>query len=122
MTPQHNPVALICQFHQLEAEPIAWAAETGGSVVEFHLHALDGPLATAPDNEVWNHIRPTVLEVIPERATAHVVGFTIGNYENFSSFATGMGEVRLFCDSFEADGIANPCLCGDWIRSPQPQP
>ncbi len=119
-TPQHDPVALICQFHQLEAEPMAWAAETGGSVIEFHLYALDSPLASAPDNEVWNQIRPTVLEVVPELAAANVLGSTIGNYENFSSFATGMGKVRPFCDSFEADGVANLRLCGDWVRSPQP--
>ena len=119
-TPQHDPVALICQFHQLEEESKAWAADTGGAIIEFHLYALDGPLASAPDSEVWSHIRPTVLEVVPELTTANVVGSTLGNYDNFSSFATGMGKVRPFCDSFEADGIANLRLCGDWIRSPAP--
>ena len=31
-TPQHDPVALIIQFHQMEGESRAWAAETGGGI------------------------------------------------------------------------------------------
>jgi len=119
-TPEHSPISLICQFHQLEDESQAWAAATGGSIIEFHLYALDDEVAMLPDDEVWAHIRPTVLEVVPELAAANVVGQTIGNYENFTAFSVGMGILRPFCDSLESDGVANLRLCGDWVQSPAP--
>lgn len=114
-TPQHDPVALICLFHQIEDESRAWAEDTGGSVVEFHLYSLDGDLATVDDDAVWPAIRPTVLEVVPELADAQVLGSTIGNYENFTSFATGQGRLRPDHTGAQIEGLSNVLLAGDWI-------
>jgi isorenieratene synthase len=119
-TPQHDPIALICQFHQLEQECIDWGNETGGAILEFHLYALEDELIHAPDDEVWPHIRPTALEVVPELADANVIGQTIGNYDNFSSFSMGEGKARPRVESAREDGVQNVFFCGDWIHGPVP--
>ena len=119
-TPQHTPLALICQFHQLEEESRDWAASTGGSVIELHLYAIDSDLAEAPDDQVWSLVRPLVLEVIPELGDATVLGSTVGNYENFSSFAAGLAAQRPFPATPAADGVDGLFLAGDWIAAPAP--
>ena len=119
-TPQHTPLALICQFHQLEQESRAWAASTGGSVIELHLYAIDSDLAEAPDDQLWSLVRPLVLEVIPELGDATVLGSTVGNYENFSSFAAGLAARRPFPATPAGDGVDGLFLAGDWIAAPAP--
>lgn len=119
-TPQHDPIALLAQFHQLEAESRDWAAATGGSVIEFHLYALDGDLATVPDEQVWARVRPTVLEVLPELADARLLGRTVGNYENFTSFGVGQGRVRPGPADLARAGAANLFVAGDWVSAPVP--
>jgi carotenoid phi-ring synthase / carotenoid chi-ring synthase len=119
-TPDFAPIVLIAQFHELEDESRAWAAATGGSVLEFHLYALDGPLATVSDEDVWPLIRPVALEVLPELADARVVGRTVGTYENFTSFGVGQARRRPMPWSPADDGIANLALAGDWVDAPTP--
>ena len=119
-TPQHHPLALICQFHQLEDESKEWAATTGGSIIEFHLYAIDEALAAYPDADLWAQVRPTVLEVVPELADAQVLGFTVGSYRNFTSFAVGTGVTRPHPESAMLDGLANLMLAGDWVGAPTP--
>lgn len=119
-TPQHAPVALVCQYHQLEEEATAWSQATGGSVIEFHLYSLEGPVASAPDDEVWTLIAPTVAEIVPELAGAGVLGWTIGSYDNFSSFAAGLAAHRPFPDTAIREGLSNLLLAGDWISAPVP--
>ena len=119
-TPQHDPLALICQFHLLEQEPMDWAAATGGAVIEFHLYALEGDLADAPDDEVWDRIRPTVLEVLPEMADATLLGSTVGTHRDFTSFGVGLGLVRPLPETPALDGVANLRLAGDWVAAPTP--
>jgi isorenieratene synthase len=119
-TPEFAPIVLIAQFHQLEEESRRWAEQTGGAVLEFHLYALDGPLASVPDASVWDLVRPTALEVIPELAAARVLGSTVGTYENFTSFAVGQGRARPFPHTPAADGLANLLLAGDWVQSSVP--
>ncbi len=119
-TPQHDPVALVCLFHQLEDESRAWADQTGGSVVEFHLYSLEGDLATVDDDAVWPSIRPTVLEVVPELADARLLGSTVGTYENFTSFATGQGLRRPDHTGARGQGVANLLLAGDWVGCAAP--
>ena len=119
-TPQHDPIALIGQFHLLESEGAAWAAESRGSILEFHLYALTPEIASIPDRQLWAAIRPTALEILPELADAHLLGRTVGNYENFTSFATGTGRNRPTPTSPALDGISNLSLCGDWVHADVP--
>lgn len=119
-TPKFGPIALIGQFHQLESEGAAWAATTGGSILEFHLYAMSDELAAVPDEAVWATIRPTALRVLPALAPARLLGQTIGNYENFSSFSVGSGRNRPTPTSPASDGISNLRLCGDWVHADVP--
>ncbi|MFN7149380.1 MAG: FAD-dependent oxidoreductase [Microthrixaceae bacterium] len=119
-TPEFHPIVLMAQFHLLEDESRRWAATTGGSVIEFHLYALEDDLATLPDEAVWDRIRPTALEVVPELADAEVLGSTVGTYGDFTSFATGQGRVRPFPQTPATDGLANLLLAGDWVQSAVP--
>lgn len=119
-TPQHDPIALIAQFHQLEDESRSWAAETGGAVLEFHLYALEDDLATIDDDAVWFRIRPTAIEVLPELADARLLGSTVGTFENFTSFGVGQGRVRPDHIAPRDRGLANLFLAGDWVACVAP--
>ena len=119
-TPQHDPIALIAQFHQLEDESRAWSVETGGAVLEFHLYALEDDLATIDDDAVWGRIRPTALEVLPELADARLVGSTVGTYENFTSFGVGQGRARPDHVGARDRGLSNVLLAGDWVACTAP--
>jgi isorenieratene synthase len=119
-TPQLDPIALICRFEQLEEESRQWAAATGGSVLEFHLYALDDEFATMAEEQLWERIRPSVLRVLPEMADASVLGRTVGTYENFTSFAAGQARFRPHPSTARDEGIANLFLCGDWVACRAP--
>ena len=119
-TPQHDPVALVCLFHQLEDESREWATRTGGSIVEFHLYSLDDDLAEVDDDAVWPAIRPTVLEVLPELADARLLGSTVGTYENFTSFAVGQGLRRPDHCGARSRGVSNVLFAGDWVSCAAP--
>lgn len=119
-TPQHSPLSLICLYHLLEEESADWAARTGGSILELHLYALDEPYISVPDEELWPLVRPLVLEVLPELDGAAVVGRTVGNYENFTSFAVGQAAFRPYPQTPASDGVAGLYLAGDWVSAPVP--
>jgi isorenieratene synthase len=119
-TPEFHPIVLMAQFHLLEDESRRWAETTGGSVIEFHLYALEDDLATLPDDAVWDRVRPTALEVVPELADAKVLGSTVGTYEDFTSFATGQGRLRPFPRTPATDGLANLLFAGDWVQASVP--
>lgn len=119
-TPQHSPLSLICNYHLLEDESARWAARAGGSVIELHLYSLDPPYSTAGDDELWPLVSPLVLEVLPELAGARVLGRTVGNYENFTSFARGQAAVRPDVSTPARDGVAGLFLAGDWVACASP--
>lgn len=119
-TPQHSPLSLICLYHLLEEESAEWAARTGGSILELHLYALDEPYTSTSDEELWPLVRPLVLEVLPELDGAAVVGRTVGNYENFTSFAVGQAAFRPYPQTPTTDGVAGLYLAGDWVSAPVP--
>ena len=59
-----SPGLLLGLFHQIEDEPRAWAARTGGSVVELHLYEapqLRG--LDAYERALWNWVNVYDLDV-----------------------------------------------------------
>ena len=119
-TPQHSPLSLICLFHLLEEESAQWASRTGGSVIELHLYSLDEPYVSVPDDELWELVRPLVLEVVPELDGSAVLGRTVGTYENFSAFSVGMASTRPYPSTPASDGVDGLFLAGDWVAAPVP--
>lgn len=119
-TPQHDPLALIIQFHQLEGESRAWAAQTGGGIYEFHLYSIDPELEAVADDRVWEAISPVVTQVVPELAGHRVLGSTVGNHHDFTSFATGQGKRRPSVTGLSRHGITNLLCAGDWVHADTP--
>ena len=118
-TPQYRPLHLLAQFHLLEEESRRWAKKTGGSVIEFHFYA-DETIAGLPREQVWDHVKPLVTEVLPELADATLLDFTMGTYSNFTSFDVGQGRVRPSPDSPTKMGCSNLLYAGDWVHTPFP--
>lgn len=69
---------------------------------------------------MWYDIRPVVLEILPEMADAIVLGQTIGDYDNFTSFEAGTGLTRPSPWTLREDGVTNLMLAGDWVQAPTP--
>jgi len=118
-TPQYRPLHLLAQFHLLEEESKKWSKKTGGSVVEFHFYA-DETIAHLPREEVWDHVKPLVTEVLPELKDAKLLDFTLGTYSNFTSFDIGQGKIRP-SSSFPIEaGCSNLLFAGDWVQTSFP--
>ncbi len=118
-TPQFRPLHLIAQFHQLEEESRQWAEKTGGSIIEFHFYA-DETIADLPEDMIWAHVRPLILEVLPELENAQLLDFTLGTYANFTSFDIGQGIIRPTITDAIEQGCENLLFAGDWVHTPFP--
>ena len=119
-TPQHKPVNLVTLFHLLEEESKDWAAQTNGSVLEFHLYA-DERWGQASDEEVWNAIKPILDELYPELADANLIDMTVGTYRDFTSFEVGQGQIRPRSNGPSLDfGVEGLALAGDWVYTDYP--
>lgn len=118
-TPQHKPITLAALFHQMEREPAVWAQQTGGSVVEFHLYNTP-EFRNLTQEQVWERIRPTALELLPELNEARAVGMTMGSYDDFTSFEVGQASLRPRVVSPRDDGVENLVLAGDWLHTEYP--
>lgn len=118
-TPQHPPINLLAQFHLLEDESRRWAERTGGSVIEFHLYA-NNMWRDISDAQVWPTIAPVVNELLPEMRGARVIDYTVGSYENFTSFEVGQATARPNADFPKRLGCENLALAGDWINTDYP--
>jgi isorenieratene synthase len=118
-TPQYRPLHLLAQFHLLEEESKAWAQKTGGSIIEFHFYA-DEAIAKIPEEHLWDHVRPLILEVLPELSDAKLLDKTVGTYHNFTSFDIGQGKIRPLTSFPQEIGIDNLLFAGDWVQTTYP--
>jgi isorenieratene synthase len=116
-TPEHHPINLLALFHMLEDESKDWAARTGGSVIEFHLYNTPH-LAGLGEDEVWNRIRPIAEEILPEIRGARALDFSMGSFDNFTSFGVGEGLGRPTPNFPRLQaGLPNLALAGDWVHA-----
>ena len=87
-TPQHRPINLVARFDLLEKEFIEWAEENNGTVIEYHMYNIKNDWVQIRDpKEMWSKISPTAFEIYPELKDMPVLGFTIGQHDNFPSYA-----------------------------------
>ena len=119
-TPQHPPINLVVQFHQLEEESRRWAAERGGGAcLEFHLYSRE-EYAAMSDEETLELLMPTALELFPELAEAQLLDYTVGSYHNFTSYEVGQGRLRPWSSTPRDVGLQNLSFAGDWVRTDYP--
>ncbi|MEE2788419.1 MAG: FAD-dependent oxidoreductase [Myxococcota bacterium] len=118
-TPQHKPINLLAQFHLLEEESRAWAEQTGGAIIEYHVYAND-ETASMTDAEILDHLRPVIHELMPELADATVLDYTVGRYHDFPSFEVGQGSIRPTAAYPAEVGLTNLTFAGDWLHTNYP--
>lgn len=118
-TPQFRPLHLLAQFHLIEKESKVWSEKSGGSIIEFHFYS-DEKIASLPKNKIWGHVKPLVLEVLPELKDAKLLDFTLGTYSNFTSFDIGQGSIRPSSEFPIEMGCSNLLFAGDWVHTPFP--
>jgi isorenieratene synthase len=122
-TPDFTPINLIAQYSLLEKEFIDWAAQTGGSVVEFHCYTWSKFFdPKTPDSQVWSMITPTVKLIYPEIFERHfkILGYNVNSYQNFASFEKGLYTFRPNVTTLVDNRLDNVYLAGDWVRTPFP--
>ena len=112
--PEHPPINLMGQFHLLEEECKQWSKSTGGSIIEFHLYNIDD-WSSFDEGQVWRNIQETFYELMPEMRVAQPIDFSMGSYEDFTSFEVGQASTAPNCVSATQQGIKNLLYCGDWV-------
>ncbi|MBM4251972.1 MAG: FAD-dependent oxidoreductase [Deltaproteobacteria bacterium] len=118
-TPQFRPITLIANYGMLEEESMSWAKSANGSIFEFHLYNTPNFSGLGAD-AIWEQIKPEALKSLPELTEAKPLDFTLGGFENFSSFGVGEGVGRPTPLSARDAGIGNMGLAGDWVALPYP--
>jgi isorenieratene synthase len=119
-TSEYRPINLVALFHMLEKESIDWAKRTNGSILEYHLYSTP-ELAGLDAEQIWRAIAPVAMEITPDLRGAKPLDFSLGAYENFTSYEVGQGRVRPRPNSPKLDwGVRNLALAGDWVQTLYP--
>ncbi|WP_063011623.1 FAD-dependent oxidoreductase [Nocardia kruczakiae] len=105
-----DPLDNISVVHRYEKQAAAWAARTGGSVVELHAYAVHDGTAVRADTE--KRLLERLHEIYSETAPARIVGQTTLWRQDCPRFAPG--------DFARRPGVMTPhpqlVLAGDGIR------
>ncbi len=118
-TPEYRPINLIANFAALEKPYADWARSSGGSVLEYHLYCTPEFVGKSPDL-IWNAIKAQALKAHPELSSAKVLDYSLGTYNDFSSFGVGEGIDRPAPHTPKLSGIPNLFFAGDWVSLPYP--
>jgi isorenieratene synthase len=95
-------------YHRVEEAAAAWAARTGGSVLELHCYAVpDG----VPESEIPATLKEELWGYFPELRGARVLGEHCQVNRNFTAFHTGMHAQRPGVHT----GHPRLVLAGDWV-------
>ncbi len=100
-------------YEKLEDESAAWAARTGGTVVELHAYALDG--ATS-DDEARRQLLDDLYAVYPEAREAKILEERFLVRQDCPSFAPGSHAKRPGVVTDVPDLV----LAGDFVKLPFP--
>ena len=112
--PEHPPINLIGQFHLLEKECTEWSKATGGSIIEFHLYNIPA-WKGLDEQQTWNRISSIFYQLMPEMRGANPIDFSMGSYDDFTSFEAGQASIAPNCTWAAEQGLRNLLLCGDWV-------
>lgn len=107
-----DSVAVYSRFQ----EPfVAWAARTGGSVVELHAYAIPPEALAAPD-VLRDRLRGELSAVLPELAAARILHETYMQQDDFTRWAPGDHGLRPRTTT----EVPNLFLAGDHVRIDAP--
>lgn len=116
-TPQSRPINLLAFMHKLEDESKRWAESTNGSIVEFHLYTTPQFVGKSAD-QIWSLIKSEAESILPELKGAKALDYSLGSYENFTSFDAGQLAFRPSAFSAMKLGIKSLLFAGDWVDYP----
>jgi carotenoid phi-ring synthase / carotenoid chi-ring synthase len=105
----------ITLYHRIQDDYIAWAKETGGSVVELHAYCYkekEFPTQAA----LLDTFQQELHEIVPTLQAATILHRELVNQKNFSGFPPGSHKERP--DTQPA--VANLVFAGDWVKMPFP--
>jgi carotenoid phi-ring synthase / carotenoid chi-ring synthase len=103
----------ISLYHLFEDESRAWAARTGGAVVELHAYAI--PRDTA-EGDIRRELRAGLHRCYPETRQARVVAERYLERRDCPAFTAGSWTDRPGVET-DVDGLA---LAGDFVKLPVP--
>ncbi len=105
----------ITLYHRIQDDYKAWAAETGGSVVELHAYCYkEAEFPTQLD--VLSTFESELYEIVPPLAAAKLLHRELVNQKNFAGFPPGSYANRPETQSV----VANLLFAGDWVKMPFP--
>jgi isorenieratene synthase len=105
----------ITLYHRIQEDYIAWAAETGGSVVELHAYCYKEK--EFPDQEtLLATFEQELYEVVPELRQATLLHQELVNQKNFSGYPPHSHAQR----PTSATASPNLFFAGDWVKMPFP--
>lgn len=119
-TPQHHPLNVIIQLHQIEEQYRIWSEQSGGSVMEFHMYSWN--LGDIADDKLWKTISPTVYEIYPEISDRkfQILTFHVATGNDVASFDRGTAKYRPHSGFPQKHGIPNLNLASDWLQTDYP--
>jgi len=105
----------ITLYHRIQQDYIAWAQQTGGSVVELHAYCYKE--AEFPTQEaLLATFEEELYEVVPELAQAKMLHRELVNQKNFSGFPPNSNADRPETST----AVPNLVFAGDWVKMPFP--
>lgn len=100
-------------YDRVEDASAAWAARTGGGVLELHCYAVpDG----VEDGRIAASLRDDLFASFPAFAGCRVLGEHLQVNRNFTAFHVGMHAQRPEVETEDARIV----LAGDWVKLPVP--
>jgi uncharacterized protein with NAD-binding domain and iron-sulfur cluster len=89
--------------------------------VEFHLYDIKKEWVHIHDpKKLWELVNPVAFGIYPELKDMTAIGFTLGEHENFPSYALKQEYARPSTNYPSTIGIENLVLAGDWLKTSYP--
>jgi isorenieratene synthase len=105
----------ITLYHHIQDEYIAWAAKTGGSVVELHAYCYKEKEFPTQET-LLTTFEQELYEIVPELQTATLLHREVVNQKNFSGYPPGSYAAR----PETCTPVPNLLFAGDWVKMPFP--
>lgn len=105
----------ITLYHRIQADYIAWAQRTGGSVVELHAYCYKESEFPSQADLVKTFMAE-LFTIVPSLKEAKLLHYELVNQKNFSGYPPGSFKER---PTTNPDG-SNLLFAGDWVKMPFP--